>query len=224
MEKLAGIVLMAGSSVRFGGPKNKLFCLLNGKPVFTYAIETFAKQKSISELVIVVSNDNKNEVQKFIEEKGIKAKLVIGGAKRQESVKKGLDALESLSDEDIVVVHDAARPLVDTFIINQVVKAADEFGAATSYLEATDTIAIKNKQDEIVSFIVRDSVAQIQTPQAFKFAFLKNAHQWAKDANATDDCSLLLMEGHKVKLVKGDKRYHKITRQEDILYLEGLLK
>ena len=113
---------------------------------------------------------------------------------------------------------------MDTFIINQVAKAANEIGAATAYVEATDTIAIKNKNDEITSFIFRESVAQIQTPQAFKFAFLKSAHQWAQDANATDDCSLILMEGHKVKLVKGDKRYHKITRQEDIQYLEGFLK
>ena len=224
MEKLAGIVLMAGSSVRFGGPKNKLFCHLNGKPVFTYSIETFAKQTNISELIIVVSKDFKEEVQKFLDEKQIKAKLVIGGEKRQESVRNGLLALENMGDDDVVVVHDAARPLVDTFIINQVAKAADEVGAATAYLDATDTIAIKNKQDEIISFVQRESVAQIQTPQAFKFAFLKSAHQWAKDANATDDCSLILMEGHKVKLVKGDKKYHKITRQEDIKYLEGLLK
>ena len=224
MEKLAGILLMAGSSVRFGGPKNKLFCPLNGKPVFTYAIDTFAKQTNISELIIVVSKDNMEEVQKYIDENKIDATLVLGGEKRQESVRNGLNAVKNLKDDDVIVVHDAARPLVDAFIINQVAKAADEVGAATAYLEATDTIAIKNKKDEITSFVLRDSVAQIQTPQAFKFAFLKNAHQWAKDANATDDCSLILMEGHKVKLVKGDKKYHKITRQEDILYLEGLLK
>ena len=223
MEKLAGIVLMAGSSVRFGGPKNKLFCLLNGKPVFTYAIETFAQQKNISELVIVVSKDNKDEVQKFIDDKGIKANLVLGGSKRQESVRNGLQALE-LNDDDIVIIHDAARPLVDEEIINKVANAAKEIGAATAYVDASDTIAIKNKNEEITSFIYRESVAQIQTPQAFKCAFIKSAHQWALDANATDDCSLILMEGHKVKLVKGLKKYHKITTQEDIKYLEGFLK
>ena len=223
MEKLAGVVLMAGSSVRFGGPKNKQFCLLNGKPVFTYSIETFAKQKNISELVIVVNQDNQKDVQEFVEKNAINAKLVLGGATRQESVDHALEALK-LADDDIVIIHDAARPLVDAFIINQVAKAAIEAGAATAYIEATDTIAIQNGNDEVQSFASRESVAQIQTPQAFKFGLLKLAHQRANSKVATDDCSLILMLGRPVKLVKGDKKFHKITTKEDIKYLEGLLK
>ena len=223
MEKLAGVVLMAGSSVRFGGPKNKQFCLLNGKPVFTYSIETFAKQKNISELVIVVNESNQKDVQEFVEKNAINAKLVLGGATRQESVDHALEVLK-LADDDIVIIHDAARPLVDAFIINQVAKAAIEAGAATAYIEATDTIAIQNGNDEVQSFASRESVAQIQTPQAFKFGLLKLAHQRANSKVATDDCSLILMLGRTVKLVKGDKKFHKITTKEDIKYLEGLLK
>lgn len=223
MEKLAGVVLMAGSSVRFGGPKNKLACLLNGKPVFTYSIETFAKQKNISELVIVVNKDNQKNIQEFVKKNNINAKLVLGGETRQESVDHALEAL-SLEDNDIVVIHDAARPLVDAFIINQVAKAAIESGAATAYLEATDTIAIKNDNEEVASFASRQSVAQIQTPQAFKFSLLKEAHNKAENNKATDDCSLILSQGHTIKLVKGDKKFHKITTQEDIIYLKGLLK
>ena len=223
MEKLAGVILMAGSSVRFGGPKNKLLYLLNGKPVFAYSIEAFAKQKNIEELVITVNDDTKDTVQKFVETNNIKAKLIKGGATRQESVENALKAL-NLGDEDIVVIHDAARPLVDTFIINQVAKAAIEFGAATPYIEALDTIAIKNENEEVSNFVSRASVAQIQTPQAFKFGLLNKAHVNTNDKKATDDCSLILMEGHKVKLVKGDKKLHKITTREDIKYLEGLLK
>ena len=223
MEKLAGVILMAGSSVRFGGPKNKLFCLLNGKPVFTYSIEAFAKQKNISELIIVVNEDNKAEIEKFLRNTHINAKLVMGGATRQESVEHALNAL-SLGDDDIVVIHDAARPLVDAFIINQVAKTAIECGAATPYIEAVDTIAIRNKNDEVASFVDRQSVAQIQTPQAFKLGLLKSAHNLANEKKATDDCSLILEKGNKVKLVKGDKKLHKITTEEDIKYLEGLLK
>ena len=148
---------------------------------------------------------------------------MLGGETRQESVDHALEAL-SLEDNDIVVIHDAARPLVDAFIINQVAKAAIESGAATAYLEATDTIAIKNDNEEVASFASRQSVAQIQTPQAFKFSLLKEAHNKAENNKATDDCSLILSQGHTVKLVKGDKKFHKITTQEDIIYLKGLLK
>ena len=223
MEKLAGVVLMAGLSQRFGGQTAKQFCLLNGKPVFAYSIETFAKQKNISELIIVVNNDNIEEVQKYIKKNSINAKLVLGGATRQESVDHALDAL-NLGDEDVVIIHDAARPLVDTFIINQFTKAAIEYGDSTAYLEATDTIAIKNDSDEVINFVNREAVAQIQTPQAFKFSLIKKVHSNAKNKQATDDCSMILKEGHTVKLVKGDKKFHKITTIEDIKYLEGLLK
>ena len=223
MEKLAAVVLMAGSSVRFGGPKNKQFCLLNGKPVFAYSIETFAKQKNISDFVIVVNEDNKKDVQNYVSKNNINARLVLGGATRQESVDHALAAL-NLDENDVVIIHDAARPLVDAFIINQVAKAAIEYGAATAYIEAVDTTAIQNERNEIVSFIPRQSVAQIQTPQAFKFGQLKQAHANVNSNDATDDCSLILKQNHIVKLVKGDKKFHKITTIEDIKYLEGLLK
>ena len=223
MEKLAAIVLMAGSSVRFGGPKNKQFCLLNGKPVFAYSIETFAKQKNISDFVIVVNEDNKKDVQNYVSKTNINARLVLGGATRQESVDHALAAL-NLNENDVVIIHDAARPLVDAFIINQVARAAIEYGAATAYIEAVDTTAIQNERNEIVSFIPRQSVAKIQTPQAFKFGLLKQAHANVNSNDATDDCSLILKQNHIVKLVKGDKKFHKITTIEDIKYLEGLLK
>lgn len=223
MEKLAAIVLMAGLSTRFGGSTAKQLCLLNDKPVFAYAIEAFAKLSNINKLVIAVNQENKQEIEKFLEKTGIKAQIVLGGITRQESVEHALDAL-NLSDNDIVIIHDAARPLVDVFHINQVAKAAHEFGASTTYLPAIDTIAIKNENNEVVEFINRNTVAQIQTPQAFKFGLLKKAHESAKDNEATDDCSLVMKLGYKVKLVQGDKKLHKITTKEDIEYLEGLLK
>ena len=223
MEKLTAIVLMAGLSTRFDGPKSKQLTLLDGKPVFAYSIETFARLDTIGQLIIVVNQKNKEIIEKFLGKTGIKANIVLGGETRQESVNNALNTLK-LQDNDIVIIHDAARPLVDVFIINQVAKAANEFGAATAYLPATDTIAIKNENDEIVEFKNRDTIAQIQTPQAFKYGLIKKAHQSTKENTATDDCSMVMKLGNKVKLVKGDKRFSKITTNEDIKYLEGLLK
>lgn len=222
MEKLVAIVLMAGLSTRFGGPKNKQLCLLNGKPVFTYAIDTFAKHKAVNELIITVNNDNKTEIENYVKENLYNAKIVMGGATRQESVDNALKIL-SLAQNDIVIIHDGARPLVDERIIDDVVKAASDCSASTAYLEAIDTIAVKNENDEVVKFIDRKTVAQIQTPQGFKYGLLKKAHE-VEEKDATDDCSLILKLGNKVKLVQGDKKFHKITTSKDIKYLEGLLK
>ena len=223
MEKLVGIILMAGLSTRFGGPKNKQLALLNGKPVFQYSIDTFASYKKFEELIIVVNNDNEPIVKQYVNEKGIKANIVLGGETRQQSVENALNTL-NFNDYEVVVIHDAARPLVDVFILNQVIKAAIEEGASTAYVDITDTVAVKDENDEVVEFTPRKTLASIQTPQAFKLDLLKKAHQNASNKEATDDCSLILSLPHKVKLVKGDKKYHKITRQEDIKYLEGLLK
>ena len=222
MEKLAGIILMAGLSTRFEGPENKQLSLLNGKPVFSYSIDTFANRK-FDELVIAVNKDNKETIENYVKKAGISAKIVLGGDTRQRSVRNALSQLK-LSKDDIVVIHDAARPLVDTFIINQVIKAAKEKGGSTAYLESTNTLAVKNENNEVIEFVDRTTIAQIQTPQAFKYKLLKDAHEKAKDVDSTDDCSLVMKLGAKIALVKGDKKYHKITTKEDIKYLEGLLK
>lgn len=223
MEKLVGIILMAGLSTRFGGPKNKQLCLLNGKPVFQYSIDAFANNSKFDKIIIAVNEDNKDIVESYLKEKDIKATVVLGGKTRQESVENALKSVKN-NDYEVVVIHDAARPLVDVFILNQVIKAAIGFGAATSYVDVTDTVAIKSPTEEITGFAPRQALASIQTPQAFKLDLLLKAHENAKTNGATDDCSLVLALPHTVKLVKGDKKYHKVTTPEDIKYLEGLLK
>ena len=213
---------MAGLSTRFGGPQNKTICLLKGKPIFSYSIDAFAKTKRFDELLIVVSNENGKDVEDYLTKNKIDAKLVLGGKTRQESVEHALSYIEG-KGFDIVVIHDAARPLVDDKIITDVIEAAKEEGASTAYLYVADTIAVKNDKEEIVEFVPRSTLASIQTPQAFEVDLLIKAHNNAKSLEATDDCSLVLALPHKVKLVKGDKKYHKVTTPEDIEYLEGLI-
>ena len=214
---------MAGFSTRFGGSQNKTLVLLNGKPVFSYSIDAFKKSNRFSELSVVISQNNAQDVEKYIIENNIDAKLVLGGKTRQESVEHALSYLEGRG-YDIVVIHDAARPLVDDVIINETIEAAKVDGASTAYLYVADTIAVKNEKEEIVEFVPRSTLASIQTPQAFKVDLLLEAHKKAKSLEATDDCSLVLALPHKVKLVKGGKKYQKITTPEDIRFLEGLLK
>lgn len=221
MVKLVVVDLMAGLSERFGGPKNKQLCLLNGKPVFEHSIDTFSKSKLVNELIIVVNKNNKDDVEKYIKQSKIDAKIVMGGATRQESVENAIKSIQ-LSDEDVVIIHDAARPLVSEQDIYNVFEAAKEHGASTTYLPAVDTIAVMNEKEEVSEFVKRSTVAQIQTPQGFKFGLLKEAHKLSLNNKATDDCSLVLALGNKVKLVLGSKKLHKITTEEDLRFLEGI--
>ena len=214
---------MAGFSTRFGGPQNKTLVLLNGKPVFTYSIDAFVNCKIFDELLVVVGNENAKDVEKYLADNKINAKLVLGGKTRQESVEHALSYIEG-KGFDIVVIHDAARPLVDDIIINEVIEAARVEGASTAYLYVADTIAVKNDKEEIEKFVPRSTLASIQTPQAFNVDLLLKAHEKSTSLEATDDCSLVLALPHKVKLVKGGKKYQKITTPEDIRFLEGLLK
>lgn len=223
MEKLVAIVLMAGLSERFGGPTNKQLSLLKGKPVFEYSIETFANSKHIKNLVIVINKNNEEKIREFIKEKAINATITYGGKTRQESVVNGLNSL-SLSENDIVIIHDGARPLVTEKDIENVAKEAKKYGASSTYVESIDTVSTISKNSEVKQFIERKTVALIQTPQAFKYGILVNAHKLAKNNDATDDCTLILNAKGKVKLVYGGNRLHKITTKEDILYLEGFLR
>lgn len=214
---------LAGSSTRFKGPKNKQLCTLNGKEVFNYSIDTFAKSKVIDNFIVVVNKELKTPVEDYLKKANLDAKIVMGGKTRQESVENALENAK-LDDSDIVIINDGARPLIDEKIIKEVKKAAISYGSATTFIPEVDTIAVSNQKGLVTTFVDRSKVAKIQTPQAFKFGLLKKAHQESKDKNATDDCSLVLSIGGTVKLVEGSKKYTKITTIEDLNYLEGLIK
>ena len=127
MEKLIAVILMAGLSTRFEGP-NKQLCLLNGKPVFSYSIDAFSSSKLFDEIIVVVNEKNRKEIENYVEIHGISAKIIIGGATRQLSVENAL-AVSNASDNDIIVIHDGARPLVSKDIIEKIIEAAQECGA-----------------------------------------------------------------------------------------------
>lgn len=217
---VSAILLLAGLSTRFDAPKSKQVCLLSNKPVFSYALETLAKNKEISNLVVVVNEKIKAEIEDYIVKNNIVAKIVLGGETRQQSVSNGLKKCVG----DIVVIHDGARPLIDDSIIIDVINAANEFGASTAFIPETDTV-VEMKEGKLVNeFLKREVVAKIQTPQAFKLELIREAHKKANSVEATDDCSLVKALGHDVKLVLGSKKLTKITTIEDIRFLEGLLK
>ena len=127
-------------------------------------------------------------------------------------------------DDANVLIHDGARPLLDEDIINRTIEAAKEFGAVTTSLPMEDTVAIQDFEEHIIGMTDRSSLVKVQTPQAFKYGIINEAHKLASDSHATDDCSLVMKMLVQVKLIPGSKKLAKLTTMEDINYLETFIK
>lgn len=222
--KTFAIILLAGSSTRFSSETKKQFFEIKNKPLMLYSLETFDKSKVIDEIVLVVAPTDFDKVQDLINSKGYKkiSSIVKGGKLRQESVKNGLDAIKK--NEGIVLIHDAARPLVDNKIIIDLKQALERFDGVSPALESVNTIARVDKDGKIISFENRNELYQIQTPQAFKLEIIKQAHENSKNSNATDDLQLVKQINKTVGIIPGNQKYLKVTTQSDIKLIEDYLK
>ncbi len=222
--KTFAILLVAGKSTRFENKISKQVFLLKGKPVFTYPLLSLAKSKIIDEVIVVSNNDSQSQISDFIKENKLNnVQLCLGGETRQLSVEAGLKCINADPD-DIVLIHDGARPLLDEEIIERTVEAAKSAAAVTTFLPMEDTVAFSDFEEHIAGFADRTNLVKIQTPQAFKYAVISEAHKLATDSLATDDCSLVMRTLMQVKLVLGSKKLAKLTTIEDVNYLETFIK
>ena len=221
--KTYGIILSGGSSSRFHGTIKKQFYLIKGKPVLYYSLKTFNDARSIDEIVLVATKEDYKISSELVEQYNFKKvrHIVVGGFTRQESVRHGLEAIND--KEGKVLIHDAARPLVDEDIINQLVDKLDEYDGAAPALKVFDTI-IKVENEELISFENRDLLYRIQTPQAFKLDVIKEAHVKFQDLNATDDTQLVKLLSKKVAIIEGKEKFRKITKLEDTNAIEAYIE
>lgn len=201
-KKIAVLIVAGGTGARFGADTPKQYLPLLGKPVVQWSIDAFAEFETI---VVVGPDHTLNGV-----------KTVAGGATRQESVRNGLAALRS-SLPDIVLIHDAARPLVSQKLIAELCAAAAESGAAVPALPVTDTVKRNNRTES------RDGLYTVQTPQVFDYALIERLHEKYKDKSLTDDAALCEEDGLVVALVPGQHDNIKITHPEDLMRAEQLL-
>ena len=147
------------------------------------------------------------------------ARCVPGGRRRRDSVAAGL---AEVGDADIVVVHDAARPLVSTALIEAVIAAARVHGAATAAIPCVDTIK-RVEAGMVVETLPRTALVAVQTPQAFAAQLLRRAHAAVPELDASDDCLLVERLGEPVAVVPGEVGNRKITHPEDLVWLRGEL-
>lgn len=209
--KISAIIAAAGSSTRFG-QMQKLLCDLDGKTVIERTLETFNNHDMIDEIIICTSENIFNEIEETAKKYPKVKKVILGGATRQESVLKGLSAIESAG---FVAIHDGARPLISPETITATIKKAMTHGHATCAVQVKDTI--KRVVDEkIIDTPQREELWQVQTPQVFNYREILEAHLKFEGQNFTDDTLLIEKIGKPVYIVKGCYENIKITTPEDI--------
>jgi 2-C-methyl-D-erythritol 4-phosphate cytidylyltransferase/2-C-methyl-D-erythritol 2,4-cyclodiphosphate synthase len=206
--RIAALLVAAGSGSRFGGPEPKQFTRLGGKPVIRWAAEALLPAVDLLQVV--------GEAEPVADAlAGLKVlPTVPGGATRQESVRAGLEALAQHAP-DVVLVHDAARPLIPAGTIDDLLAALrDGLLGAIPAVPVADTLK-RAAGGAIEATVPRQNLFRAQTPQAFDFATLLALHRAAELFEATDDAWLLEQAGHSVKLVAGHEENIKLTYPAD---------
>lgn len=223
--RINAVIVAAGEGRRMGGAAPKPLLHLAGRPIILHTLVRFAAA-SVGKAIVVVPAAERTKFEKCIgaaDLGGLEWLLTNGGARRQDSVARGLDALDG--DCEIVVVHDAVRPLVSPALIDRCVEAAGRDGAAVAGLPASDTIKVVSVDRRIEATPPRDTLWSIQTPQAFRVGLLREAHRRAEidRFEATDDAMLVERLGEEVVVVEGERSNIKITTPEDLAFAEALL-
>ncbi len=202
---------------------NKNFLELDGRPILLRTLDRFVLSKSVDELIIAAAADEISAIEEMIAPVEKPCKVIEGGSERQYSVANALKFLPPSTE--LVLVHDAARPLIDVETIDAVIDAARKFGGAIVAVPAKNTIKVVDGENFVVSTPPRASLLEVQTPQVFRREIILQAYeQAARDGFlGTDDASLVERLGIQVKIVVGNYRNIKITTPEDLSIAEALI-
>ena len=233
--KIAVIVPAAGLGTRMGkstaektGTSRKQFMLLEGSPILLHTVRKFAASSRITEIVVAVRGEDLDWVRDTMKREfpGRRVRVVEGGNSRQESVQNALGNLDP--DTDLVAVHDAVRPFIDLEIIDKVLDAAAENGAAIVAVAPVDTVKQVNRGTghvRVRATLQRDRLVLAQTPQVFRYDLLTRAFDSARADGfiGTDESSLVERLDVEVTVVPGTDRNIKITKPGDMVLAHAFL-
>ena len=209
-----------------GNVTNKNFLEIGGESVLLRTLKTFSKSARITNFIVVVAKDEIEDAEKILSsEKNLKSwQIVEGGSERQFSIANGLKFIPQ--NTEIILVHDAARPLVTLQTVEKVIDAAEKFGGAIAAVPAKNTIKFIDAENFVKNTPPRSELVEVQTPQGFRKEILLRAYKKAEEENflGTDDASLVERLGEKIKIVESDYKNIKITTPEDIKIAESFLQ
>jgi 2-C-methyl-D-erythritol 4-phosphate cytidylyltransferase len=219
-----GVIIVAGGSgSRIGGGELKQFRWVAGKPMLLHSVQTFMARADVGMVVCVLPQRYAGDPPPWLFQCDVDRLLVsVGGRTRSESVANGLDDLPD--DAEIVLVHDAARPLVDMATIDRVVDCVRAGTSAIAALPVVDTIKSVDEDGFVMRTVDREGLWRAQTPQGFPRQVLVDAHRRAsvEHISTSDDAGLLELLGIPVKVVRGSERAVKVTEPGDFARVDAL--
>lgn len=224
------IILAGGVGSRMGADRPKQFLMVEDKPIILYCFEIFQKHKEIDKMVVVVSDEWQSFVEDYAKDFGIDkiCGYAPAGKTRQHSIYNGLKCIDkNAPDTDIVIVHDAARPLVSDQIISDCIKGATDYDGAMPVISVKDTVYQSKDGNKIDCLLKRSELFAGQAPESFKFRKYYKIHNEVSDEEigATAGSSeIAYRHGLDVRMVKGSERNLKITTVEDLETFETILK
>ncbi|WLR55059.1 2-C-methyl-D-erythritol 4-phosphate cytidylyltransferase [Mesobacillus subterraneus] len=218
------IIPAAGQGKRMGAGKNKLLLPLAGVPILIHTLRVFEADAECSGIILAISPSDEQQFKSLLKEYSIHkiSSLVQGGKERQDSVFNGLMDVRL---NEIVLVHDAARPFIKAETVHKLVEAASQGGGAIVAVPVKDTIK-KAANGRVAETVERSSLWSVQTPQAFRASVLLEAHNKAMREQfiGTDESSLVERIPHPVSIIEGDYDNIKLTTPEDLYFAEAILR
>ena len=222
-EQISVIIVAGGQGTRFKSETPKQFTSLNEAPILYYTIAPFLENSMISQVVVVLPKDELQFIDKLRTHfSSDKISGIVGGSSRQASVLCGLKAV---GHADKVLIHDGARPLVSTELIDRCLASLKTTSAACPVVPVVDSLVCAPSK-QIENYVDRTNYFRVQSPQGFDFKLILEAHQKAEEEGLkfTDDCSLALHYGQMVTQFEGDPENIKISTPIDLLVIQSILK
>jgi len=226
VEDTGVIIVGAGTGTRMGGI-DKVFAPIGGRPLLLHSLDALHGCARVRSMSLVLSDRNLSRGRALVAENRLTKVVAVvpGGARRQDSVRAGLDALLAASGPPDalawVAVHDAARPFVDEAMLDRGIEAATTTGAAVAAIPATDTIKAVDANRLVVDTLNRSRLWAIQTPQVFRPTLLAEAHSEVT-VDVTDDAAMVELDGGRVAVFEGSPDNIKVTSPEDLAVAEAI--
>lgn len=226
-NSVVAVIPAAGLGTRMGGNIPKQYLTLGNLPLLVYSLQVFQQIEGIDEVILSVpASDLEYCYREIVKPFGLEkvTQVVAGGTRRQDSVRNGLAAISDRPDG--VLVHDGVRPFIDQHMVKNVIDCAGQTGAAVVAMPIHDTVKRVDSSGIIQETLKREELWQIQTPQVFRYDWLVEAHQRAQQHqwDVTDDAALIERMGYPVSVVEGSCFNIKVTKPDDLVFGEAILK